>query len=101
MDKGKAVEVEHESIWFKEHEQELIEKAKERKKIEEEDALKKTHYMHCPKCGYLLKEIILENISVDKCEGCEGIWFDRGELDQLLVHSEEKKASFFRRLFSR
>ncbi|MBU0701299.1 zf-TFIIB domain-containing protein [bacterium] len=57
--------------------------------------------MHCPKCGYLLKEIILENISVDKCEGCEGIWFDRGELDQLLVHSEEKKANFFKRLFSR
>jgi ribosomal protein L37AE/L43A len=101
MEKEKAVEMEHESIWFKEHEQELMEKAKERKRMEEAIALKKSHYMHCPKCGHLLHEIMLEDVTVDKCEGCEGVWLDRGELNQFLVHSEEKKANFFKRLFSR
>lgn len=101
MEKGKAIEVEQETIWFKEHEQELIEKAKEKKKMEETDALKKAHYMHCPKCGQMLREFVLENISLDKCEGCEGIWFDNGELDRLMIHSEEKRTKFFKQLFFR
>ncbi|OIP37760.1 hypothetical protein AUJ95_07760 [Candidatus Desantisbacteria bacterium CG2_30_40_21] len=100
MEKGKSIKVEQETSWFKEHEQELIEKAKEKKKIEETDALKKAHYMHCPKCGHMLCEFMIEHISLDKCEGCEGIWLDRGKLDGLMKHSEKKKNNFFTQLFS-
>ncbi len=41
-------------------------------------------YMKCPKCGEDLKEIALQGIMVDRCTGCDGIYFDAGELDILL-----------------
>jgi Zn-finger nucleic acid-binding protein len=34
----------------------------------------------CPKCGSELKEKVIGSVSVDECESCKGIWFERGEL---------------------
>jgi ribosomal protein L37AE/L43A len=85
-----------EDHWFKKHEKELIEEAKERKKTEEEkkqkeaeEALKQLHYRHCPKCGHELEEFLSEGIALDKCPKCEGVWFDKGELEQLISREEE------------
>lgn len=50
---------------------------------EEREKLKDLHYMHCPKCGMELIEIDYQGIEVDKCSGCEGIWLDAGELEQV------------------
>lgn len=43
--------------------------------------------MQCPKCEQVvLKERTLrgKKIRLDHCSNCEGLWFDAGELDQLL-----------------
>ncbi len=50
---------------------------------EEKKKIKDLHYMRCPKCGMELIEIDYQNIQVDKCSECEGIWFDAGELDEI------------------
>ncbi|MDH5677605.1 MAG: zf-TFIIB domain-containing protein [Nitrospinota bacterium] len=50
---------------------------------EEKQKQKELHYMHCPKCGAKLVEISHKDIKVDKCSGCEGIWLDPGELEQI------------------
>jgi hypothetical protein len=88
---------EEEDKWFKEHEKELIEAAKEKKRIEQEKKQKELHFMHCPKCGHELHHIEVEGIILDKCDKCEGIWFDKGELEELQRRQEEQKKTFFGR----
>ena len=39
------------------------------------------HLMKCPKCGMQLEEIPLDDVRVDKCLSCEGLWLDKGELE--------------------
>ncbi|MFP6620618.1 MAG: zf-TFIIB domain-containing protein [Pirellulaceae bacterium] len=39
--------------------------------------------MKCPKCGGLTAAINTHSVSLDKCHGCDGIWLDHGELEQL------------------
>ena len=39
--------------------------------------------MKCPKCGSALATVRLENIQLDKCHQCDGIWFDAGEVETI------------------
>jgi membrane associated rhomboid family serine protease len=34
----------------------------------------------CPKCGNPMLPVRIEDVTVDVCSGCQGIWFDPGEL---------------------
>ncbi len=58
-------------------------KAETQLKIAEEEKvrLQNLHYLRCPKCGMELVEIVYQNVMIDKCTGCEGIWLDAGELE--------------------
>ena len=39
--------------------------------------------MKCPACGNQLKEMDVEGVTVDVCDGgCAGIWFDNFEIDK-------------------
>lgn len=40
--------------------------------------------MDCPKCVGKLEKKKVENIEVDACSVCEGIWFDAGELEDVV-----------------
>lgn len=39
--------------------------------------------MKCPKCESEMQVVEYENISVDRCTSCKGIWFDMLEHEQL------------------
>jgi len=64
---------------------EKLQKMKAEKQLkfaeEEKTRLREQHHMRCPKCGMELVEIGYQNIMIDKCTGCEGIWLDTGELE--------------------
>ena len=66
-------------------------------KKEEKIRLKEEHWMHCPKCGMEMVEISFEGIKVDKCTECLGIFFDNGEVEQLV---EKNKPGFLGRMTS-
>ena len=98
-----------EDDWFRANEAKLIEEARQaRKKREEERAaqeaagervrLRDLHFMKCPKCGHDLREEDLSGVKVDRCTYCEGVYFDAGELDQVLLKKDEERRGFFRRL---
>jgi hypothetical protein len=98
-----------EDDWFRENEQQLLEAArharekreKEREQQEvagERKRLRELHYMKCPKCGHDMREEALEGVTVDRCTFCEGIYFDAGELDRVLLKKNEERRGFFRRL---
>ncbi|MBI4169023.1 MAG: zf-TFIIB domain-containing protein [Acidobacteria bacterium] len=61
---------------------------------EERARLKQLHHMRCPKCGMELAEVEFKGIKVDRCVACNGLWFDGGEIDQVLAQGK----SFFGRL---
>ncbi|UCE73059.1 MAG: zf-TFIIB domain-containing protein [Methanomassiliicoccales archaeon] len=43
----------------------------------------------CPRCGGLMDIERAEEIEVDVCLSCNGVWLDSGELDDLKSKSEE------------
>jgi len=46
----------------------------------------------CPKCGEHLSEHEFDNLKVERCENCGSLCVDRGEIDLLLLFSEEDRA---------
>ena len=76
---------EREDEYFARLEFEQKKKLQEANRIEmesnEKQRLKELHFMRCPKCGMALIEIKYNDIEVDKCSGCDGIWLDAGEME--------------------
>jgi hypothetical protein len=71
-------------------------------KKREEDAKvqrKETHWMKCPKCGADLEEINYQNVMIDTCKECKGIWLDHGELDLLTKGQAQFTKGFLSRVF--
>ena len=71
------------------------------KKREEEakKQRKETHWMKCPKCGGDLEEINYQNVMIDTCKECKGIWLDHGELDLLTKGEARLTKGFLSRVF--
>ncbi len=91
-----------EERYFHEHDVELL-----KKKRQELDAARQTrqtqasqaaHWMKCPKCGADLEEVEMSSVKVDRCPGCEGLYFDKGEVE-LLMASKAGFMSNIRKLF--
>ena len=79
-ERGKALENEY----FHRKEKELIEKMKAKLAAEETKELN----VECPKCDGKLVETAFENIKIDVCDKCTGVWFDAGELAQVVDKNE-------------
>jgi len=70
----------------------------DRKRSEDEkNQRKQIHWMKCPKCGSDLKEVDYQNVKIDTCTGCKGIWLDSGELNILI----EGQANFTKGLLNK
>ena len=52
----------------------------------------------CPKCDGKLVETEFEDIHLDRCANCGGVWLDAGELEHL-TKKEEDGGGFLHRLF--
>ena len=91
-----------EERYFHEQEAEQLKQMREKldvtRKQRASNESKKIHWMKCPKCGADMTEVELEGIMVDKCVGCEGLFFDRGELELMLVN--KKALGPLRKLFT-
>jgi len=67
--------------------------------------------LRCPKCGKSFVEEEFEGITIDRCTGCDAVYFDAGEVDQLIAKVQEKMSAptadpqqtsgWFRSLFKR
>jgi hypothetical protein len=91
--------------WFRGHEAEMIEEAREKRRAErqrleneETEQLRKLHWKKCPNCGHDMKDQVIEEVHTDACTYCQGIFFRRGELETLLMRHAEHQRGFFRNL---
>ncbi len=55
----------------------------------------KLHHMKCPKCGDDLETKIHEEVEIDVCKGCSGVWLDPGELETLAGKESTGLKNFF------
>lgn len=78
-DREKSLEEEY----FRRKEQELIEKMRSKRAEEAERAKTEALAVHCPKCDGNLVELTYDGVQIDRCNKCNGIWLDAGELERL------------------
>jgi hypothetical protein len=88
-DRGRALE----NDYFRRKEQELVEKMKAKMSAENAEAGE----LNCPKCDGKLVETGYENIKIDVCNNCTGVWLDAGELAQIV--DKDTKESWLGRVF--
>ena len=94
-----------ENEWFARNESELIRQARREREMRqkasmqgEAESRRAAHFMKCPKCGSDLHEEKIHEVAVDRCGSCHGVFFDRGELETLLLSEHHHRRGFFRRL---
>ena len=88
-ERRKALEEEY----FHRQEREALEKLRAKMVAETTAA----QALKCPKdCTGTLEETLVEDIKVDRCNQCHGVWLDAGELDKL---TQREEPGFLGRLF--
>jgi Zn-finger nucleic acid-binding protein len=90
-------------IWFDAGEvAEYFELATDVPDLDTANATKGITNYHCPKCDAILEEFRyskLDDLLVDRCPGCGGIWLDQGEvprLEQLSAKLEDPRSRILR-----
>jgi Zn-finger nucleic acid-binding protein len=84
-----------EEEYFHRKEREALEKMRQRVTAEERERRKEASFMRCPKCGESLEEITFQDIQLDRCTGCHGVWLDPGELERLTMKDKGGWLSHF------
>ena len=92
-DRRKGMEEEY----FHRKNQEAIEKLREKMKVAEEAKAAGLSSMACPRCDGTLKESKFEEVLIDTCDKCGGVWLDSGELEQV---TKKEASGWFSRLWS-
>ena len=93
-DRRKSLEEEY----FHRKNQEAIEKLREKMRVAAEAKAAGKSSMQCPRCDGHLNESVFENVTIDTCEKCGGVWLDSGELEQL-TRNESASGGWLSRLW--
>ena len=96
LDKKERAE---ENRFFAERDRELLERLRQKKAEEEEELFRDLIHMRCPRCGERLGQREVHTVTIDECPGCQGIWLDKGEFEELSSHrGHEWTGQFMQRL---
>lgn len=85
-----------EEEYFHRKNKEAIEKLREKIRVAEQAKAAGASSMRCPRCDGSLKESKFEEVMIDTCEKCGGVWLDSTELEQL---TSKAKGGWLRGLF--
>ncbi len=73
----------NEDEYFGKKNLEIIHEMRVKLDAERKTAERKAHERRCPRCGADLKEQHAEQVKIDECPDCGGLWLDKGELEHL------------------
>jgi hypothetical protein len=73
----------NEDEYFARQNAEIIREMRAKLDAERKKAERSVSTIKCPRCGGELKEQHVEDVKIDECRDCHGVWLDPGELDQL------------------
>jgi ribosomal protein L37AE/L43A len=86
-----------EDEYFHRKNQEAIEKLRAKMKVAEDAKAAGTSSMQCPRCDGALTESKIDEVMIDTCDKCGGVWLDSGELEQL---TKKDSSGWFGRLWN-
>jgi DnaJ-class molecular chaperone len=86
-----------EEEYFHRKNKEALEKLRSQMTVSEEAKAGGTSSMKCPRCDGSLKESKFEEVMIDTCDKCGGVWLDSGELEQV---TKKDKGGWFSRYWS-
>jgi len=96
---------EREFGWIRQNEAQMIEEARARRRAaqraetgEETERRRRQHWKKCPRCGNDMHTETIDGVDVEQCASCEGIFFRRGELEELILRHDQQRRGFFRQL---
>ena len=78
-----------EDRYFAERDRELLARMRRQKEGES---------LGCPRCGTALSPVVYQDVNIDQCPACQGVWLDRGELEAL---APREQGSWLGRFFYR
>ncbi len=93
-DKERGEEDQH----FAKRDRELLDKMRTVTQPADESRAQQIAQGQCPKCGKQLERGRIDDIVLEKCASCNGVWLGRDEIAKLSQHDSE---SFLGRLFRR
>ncbi|HYP29104.1 MAG TPA: zf-TFIIB domain-containing protein [Blastocatellia bacterium] len=68
-----------EEDYFRKKDQAAIEKMRAQRAAREAQMAP----MQCPRCDGTLTEVAMDDVLIDRCAKCNGVWLDAGELERL------------------
>jgi hypothetical protein len=86
-----------EEEYFRRKDQEAIEKLRAKMKVAAEAKAAGLSSMKCPRCDGTLKESAVDDVLIEMCDKCGGVWLDSGELEQL---TRKESGGWLNRLWS-
>lgn len=95
------VERAQEAFYFAAKDRELFEEMKaQARKVEA--TLWEERAQTCPKCSGKLRSYSFMDVVLDRCESCEGLWLEKGELERILRRAARGPlGAFLDRCFSK
>jgi hypothetical protein len=78
-----------EDQFFAERDRALLDKMRSQSTEQSEATLRELARSRCPRCGHHLSPKKVEEVELDECTSCEGIWLDKGELEALSRHDAQ------------
>jgi len=95
-DKLREKERADEDRYFGERDRALLDKMRGQDAASQEATARELARGRCPKCGSRLSQSSHDNVTLDECGSCGGIWLDKGELASL---SRREAESWLGRFF--
>jgi hypothetical protein len=80
----------NEDEYFARQNAELIKEMRAKLDAERKKSGAATQQLICPRDGSQLVETESENVRIDSCPTCKGVWLDAGELEQLRLVNRGK-----------
>ena len=78
-DRRKALEEDY----FRRKDKESLERLRAQLRADAEAKGETAALMPCPRCAGSLKEEFFDDVQIDRCDTCHGVWLDAGELRQI------------------
>jgi hypothetical protein len=85
-DRRKALEEEY----FKRRDRETLQRLRDAMHEQARARGEDVATMDCPRCEGRLHEMSFDDVRVDRCDKCHGIWLDAGELEQIISQEDSR-----------
>lgn len=80
----------NEDEYFARQNADLIREMRAKLDADRNKAEQKPQQLNCPRCGVELVEKETDNVKIDACPKCSGVWIDSGELEQLRLVNRQR-----------